>query len=1110
MLTIYGLYLIINLPNRNYLMKNLLMGFFFVMPLLSTAQTYTRFNSGDVIATAAKKFNEEKYKEAVALYKTIPRNDTNYVSSRYQLALTYMLDSNYADAMKTCEHALQFNNMEHELDLMTIYGSVLDDDGKSERAIRVYDSALLKYPNSVDLRVNKGITLIRMKKYNEAEGIFKKLLLENPFYTSAHFRLAQCALFKGQVVPAMYSLFTYLLTNPKGSQSITAIRILDNIAKGTEDVMKYVDDRKQPEESFQGTEQIILSKIALDPKYKQLTDLNDPIIRQLQVLMEKSRYDAADPNFWMQYYVPFYQAIYENKYFEPIVVYAFSNVDLESIQRYLKRNEKEVKKAGAFATDMLAGIRTTRELNAEKRKKAPVLYHFSDGELYAKGTLNEKEALTGKWDFYHANGNIKATGTYNPEGKKEGEWKYYFQNGKLSGVDHWTNGVQKGEDLIYNSRGLVTSRSYYQNGKLEGKKETFYGIGQIYAATHYKADQKNGAYTQYYSNGLVRIEANYDKDELHGPYKSYHRNGTLETEAGYQAGELHGPYKSYYDNGQLSFTGTYQNGKLQGPASFFHKNGQLKKKRKFVNDLAEGLDEEFDAEGKLIEKINYVNGKADGKAEYYDEGRLFSIFEFEKDVLIRAVYFDKAGKEIASSARRNKKIDLTIYTAEGFPYTKVTYNDASEKMGAETYYHTNRKVREVNNYTGHRLNGTSKGFYASGTREFEIGYADDEKEGLVVLYHPNGKVKTQGWYSEGMMTDTWTTYNEKGTLTTRADYASNDLNGVRESFNAGGKLEDEEVFESGWLQALHQYDTLGNRMHTSTFTNGKGAYKLLHYNGKTRLEGMYVNGDYEGEYKGYYFNGSPFYVKTYKKGMLDGSYTEFFPNGKKIVEGQYKMDQREGKWLYYTEEGWKWKEENYLNGELNGKVYNYFPNGKIEREFEYRDGSRNGITKRYSEDGQLVSVFHYRNDVITGYSYNDKNNQLVPVIALPGGNGKVQTFFSNGNKSSEMQFEAGQLVGDLQVYHSNGKLYYFSPERYSSTEGTIKEYYMNGNIRKELPCADDNTHGPYKEYHENGKLKEEGMFYNGSQHGTVRFYNAAGQQTETREYYYGLLLKIIK
>jgi uncharacterized protein len=1106
----YGLYLDINLPNRTQLMKNFLVGCFFVLPLLLQAQTYTRVNSGEIIASAAKKFSEENYKEAIALYKTIPRSDTNYVSSQYQLALSYMLDSNYAQALKTCEQALQLNNMEHELDLMIIYGSVLDDDGKTEHALRVYDSALMKYPNSADLRVNRGITLIRMEQYNEAEAIFKKLLLENPFYTSAHFRLAQCALFKGQVVPAMYSLFTYLLTNPKGSQSMTAIRILDNIAKGTEDVMKYVDDRKQPEESFQATEQIILSKIALDRKYKQLTDLDDPIIRQLQVLMEKSKYDAADPNFWMQYYVPFYQAIYENKYFEPIVVYGFSNVNLESIQRYLKRNENAVKRAGAFATELLTSIRTTRELHADKRKKAPVLYHFSDGQLYARGTLSEKETLTGKWEFYHANGNLKAAGNYNNEGKKEGEWKYYYQDGKLSGIDHWTNGVQKGEDLIYNRKGILTSRSFFQNGKLEGKKESFYGIGHIFSVANYKADQKSGSYAQYYSNGIVRIEANYDKDELNGLYKSYYRNGALETEMLYQAGSLNGAYKSYHENGQLSFTGTYQNGKLEGPATFYHENGKLKKKRKFVNDLAQGQEEEFNDEGKLVEKINYVNGKAEGKAEYYEDGKLFSVLEFEKDVLTRATYFDKAGKETGNAARRNKKIDLTVFSADGLPYSKVTYNDASEKMGDETFYHSNRKVREINSYKGNQLTGTSRGYFANGNKEFEISYAADEKDGLVILYHPNGKVKTQGWYSEGAMTDTWITYNEKGTLISRAAYVSNDINGIRESYYAGGKLEEEEVYELGWLQAVHQYDTLGNRIHTSTFTNGKGTYKLLHFNGKTRMEGMYLNGEYEGTYKGYYFNGSPFYVKTYKKGLLDGSYTEYHPNGKKIVEGQYKMDQREGKWMFYTEEGWKWKEENFVNDKLTGTVYHYYPDGGVEREFEYRDNVRNGITKRYSEDGQLVSVFHYRNDVVTGYSYNGKNGQLVPVIALPGGNGKVQTFFSNGNKSSEMQFEAGQLVGEMLVYHSNGKPYYRSPEQYSSTEGTIREYYMNGNIKKELPCADDNQHGAYKEYYESGQVKEEGTYFNGSQHGTVKYYNASGKLTEAREYYYGLLLKITK
>jgi hypothetical protein len=45
----------------------------------------------------------------------------------------------------------------------------------------------LKYPNATTLLLNKGVTLMRADKLTEAETIFKKLVLQNPYHSSAHF-----------------------------------------------------------------------------------------------------------------------------------------------------------------------------------------------------------------------------------------------------------------------------------------------------------------------------------------------------------------------------------------------------------------------------------------------------------------------------------------------------------------------------------------------------------------------------------------------------------------------------------------------------------------------------------------------------------------------------------------------------------------------------------------------------------------------------------------------------------------------------------------------------------------------------------------------------------
>ena len=189
---------------------------------------------------------------------------------------------------------------------------------------------------------------------------------------------------------------------------------------------------------------------------------------------------------------------------------------------------------------------------------------------------------------------------------------------------------------------------------------------------------------------------------------------------------------------------------------------------------------------------------------------------------------------------------------------------------------------------------------------------------------------------------------------------------------------------------------------------------------------------------------------------------------------------------------------------------NYFSSGKLERETEYKNGSRNGWFKRYSEDGQLSSVLYFKNDVITGYTYADKSGKLLPVISLPGGKGKVQTFYSNGNKSFEAGYIDGEVVGVYKIYHPNGKLYYETSELYGVTNGRLAEYYINGTLKAEYNYYYDTQEGPYKEYYEDGKLKEEGRFVNGYLTGARKFYDEKGKPMETRYYYYGTLINVKK
>lgn len=1093
-------------------MKAIFSGLLFSLFLCfsSKAQTTLPLNSGEVITKATKLHDEGKYKEAIQLYKQIPRNDTNYVLALYETALSQMLDSNYNEALKTCKAGLDQTDDEYELSFMLVKGSVLDDQGFSERALHVYDSALLKYPNSQSLSLNKAICLLRQEKLDEAESLLQALLIQNPYYASAHYKLAQCALLKGKPIQAALSFFAYLLNAPQGIHANAAIQFLSKISNASDDVKKYVDSRaSSPSNNFMLLEQIVFSKIALDKNYKVITAFDDPIIRQLQVIMEKLEYNSEDDDFWMQFYVPSFKKLFNNKLFEPSVFYAFSNVNIEKIQQYVKKNKKNINAAIQAYTEDLNRIRNTRELNFSKRQSASILYHYDNGVFFGKGrTDNDK--MTGNWEFYHTNGNLKAIGAYT-NGKKDGKWTYYYKNGRLSGYEQWKDGEQNGEDLTYNKQGILVTKSNFAAGKLNGEKHNYFGVGHLFSIETYKAGVEEGRYLQYFASGRKKTEALLLNDKLHGLYTTFYENGQAQLTATYDNGKLTGTYKSYYKNGRPDFTGTYVNGELEGEAKSYHPNGKLMRQSFYQKGMLEGEDIEYNDEGTVIAKVPYKNGKAEGLGQYFDDdGKLYSTFLFENDKLKAAKYFDKAGKEISSSIRQNKRIELNNYNPDGFKTSTAVYNDKGQKDNDYLLYYSSGAVKEKSTYINGELNGMLSGYYPNGLKEYEVIYKNGKKHGLYKSYYINGKPKEEGWYSDDKLNGDWINFNIKGEIETRSTYLNNDLTGVREFYFANGKLDYEEVFRTGWMQAILQYDTAGKLISSSKIVNGSGKYKGLFSSGKTQYEGEYVQGELHGPFTNYFYNGSPQIVKNYNHGFLDGEYVEYHYGGKLAAKGKYKLGQKEGAWKYYLADGSLYKEETYNDEGLQGKVPYYFTNGKVEREIEYKNGKKHGTLRRFAEDGQLSYILYFKDNLITGYTFPDKKSQLMPVISLPGGKGKINTFYSNGNKSAEMEYSDGEMIGVYRLYHPNGKVYYESNELYGITNGRISEYYLNGNLKSEYNYYYDSLDGPYKEYYENGKLKEEGFYYNGYPHKHKMLYDINGKLVEKREYYCGILLNSIK
>jgi len=1088
----------------------ILMSFALVVCLIAHAQENRPINSRALISQAIELHDSGEYKKAIEIFNRIDRNDTNYVWSLYEKALSCEADSQFERGLIYCKEALSLTaQREQEPNLYVEYGDLLSDMKKYPEALDVYDEGLKKYPSSSLLYFNKGIVFINQEHYAAAEQLFKQTLLINPYLYSAHFFLGIAALKQGKIIPGMLSLTGYLLVNPEGKYWPRIINILDVISNSKDEIQEYKNKRNgDAGESYALTEEIILSKIALEKAYKPLTALDDPISRQLQVLLEKIEFNEQDTGFYMQYYVPFFKKIYRDGRFELLINRLFTRVNLELIQNYNKKHKKELAGLISDAAAYFDDIRSSRELQAGRRAAVVNRYFFSNNELQGRGRIVDGKTPTGSWEFYYPQGNLMATGQFDDQGNRTGEWTYYFYQHQLKSREHYQHGKLEGEQVYYFDNGVISSREMYINGRPDGIATVNYRTGTTYSVTQYKMGKSEGEKKEYYSNGELHYLTNYSNGLHSGISKTYYKNGQLSELSNYLQDELDGPYKSYFENGSLSAEGFFSKNKSTGDRKYYYERGKLKSQRHFENDLEEGPYIEYYENGQTKTTYSFKKGKLDGEGLDYDkDGKLFSRVVYNNDIAESVRYFDKTGKQISYAERKDHSLVFDSYGPDGAKRSRLSYDEKGNQTGQAIYYYPSGKLRETDEYKNGKLNGLTVVYYRNGKKKSETPEEDGKENGYYRSYYPNGQLSVAGWLENDLAQGEWLYYDELGKLTSKDHYLNGERSGYKEEYLPNGKKSFEYKYSGGWLEQITQYDSTGKTLICDSFPRGTGRYLLLYPNGNKMAEGHYVNGDLDGPYHTYFFDGSLESSSFYRKGMLDSSFKNYYYGGVKYNEGQYSMEKKTGSWKSYEEDGKPASLSAYSGDQLNGTQV-YYSDGSKDFAIPYQDDERNGIAIKNDVDGSIAYATHYEEGDIVGYSYPDANGKLVPEIPILRGSGTLKSYFANGKPSRECNFSDGKVNGRDILYYANGHVRSADSSEYGDNEGSRKEYYSNGKIKLDYLYLNDNLHGICREYNAQGVLIKEMNFINGIRNGPVRYFNDDGSLRETRFFYYGKLLSV--
>ncbi|WP_259065327.1 tetratricopeptide repeat protein [Mucilaginibacter sp. X4EP1] len=1078
---------------------------------ISYAQKIELINSGDIIKQGSALHDSGQYKKALLLYNKINRSDTNYVRSLYEKALTCEADSQYKQAIKYCQEALTLKEQrEDEPDIYTAYGNALNDVGESEHSLKLFDTAIAKYPSYSLLYFNKGVTLLTLNRLHEAELQFQQALLINPYMYSAHYQLGLAALKQGKVVPSFLCFMGYLLMMPDGKYAAKAIKLLSEIANNADEIAELKNKRtEQPDANYQQMEDILLSKIALDRAYKPIISLDDPISRQMQVVFEKLDYSDNNNDFYIQYYLPYYKQVYNQKEFELFVFHDFSGVNLPVVKSYVKSNKKALGNFETEAGNFFNLIRATRELQFKKRDQITERYYFDDGKLIGKGTLTSNgKSATGPWTSLYPAGNIKGLGKYNATGEREGDWIFYYRSGGVQAKEHYENGKRQGAQQYYYENGNVSSAENYVADKLDGQAITYYYSGSRRGLLNYKLDKKNGEQRSYYSNGNLELIDNYADGVITGEYKEFYKSGQLRQLQPYINGKEEGPYKKYAQNGKVIVEGITAKDYSEGEWKYYYDNGKNKEVRNYIKSVENGLHQEYYDNGQMLTTYNTKKGKIIGEADYYrKDGKVYAKYVYDDGIIKSAKFFNAAGAEINSADDVDKARNLIHYSADGLKKSHATYDKNGDLDGPDTIFYPSGKINQISQFKKNSRNGDMVSYYLNGKKKSEINMTDDDQDGYYTSYYTNGKIETEGWVKDGHNQGEWINYDEIGNISTKSFFQDGDLDGYKESFLQNGKKTLEEKYHMGWLEKMTQFDTIGKVISIDTFPKATGKYTLRYPNGKIMAQGNYINGDLDGPYKTFYFDGSVESSLFYKKGVIDSSYISYYYGGTKYSEGNYLHGDKTGTWKFYDEDGKINSSVQYVDDLLNGEKVSYV-DGIKDYTSEYKDDELNGLDIDYNADGTLAYQMLFEDDGAKAFTYLGADGKLLPLIPISSNNGLVKSYFQNGKISKECIYSDGVRNGTNKLYYPNGQLSSIGNTEFGAYNGAYKEYYADGKLKTDYTYVNDNLNGVCKEYGKNGLIKKEATYINGVNNGPVKYFNENGKLIKTLWYYYGKLMAV--
>jgi antitoxin component YwqK of YwqJK toxin-antitoxin module/Tfp pilus assembly protein PilF len=1062
-------------------------------------------DSEEQLKKAINFMDKENYEGSIKLLMEIPFGDPNFETAQYELCLAYSRSNELEKVIPIAENFIAQNTTQHLF--YNILGSVLDDLGREDESIKVYEAALERFPYSETLWINKGIVHEGIEQIDEAVAAYKHVLSYNPFYPSAHLRLAELSKKLGYHTQALISYAAFLSFEPGSSRSFGALVSMETIADQTNEAIGTLNPSKTTFKSeFPDMDLFIQNKIPLNKKFKTPSKLDFSYQKSFYlILKELESLEKSNPNgFYTSFYLPFLKDIHSKQDYHILSLLFVASFNNDKVQAELAKNMKKIKALLPELIDSWKNLHDDFTLTNYNGEEITVnRFYNKDFTIKYSGKFINGENV-GFTHFYNNAGNVDVIADFNQKGERINKWIWFHDSGDTSRVMNFVNGKAEGPYKTYLLNGNIGETGSLKNGELEGEKLVYFASGHLKSKENFKNGKNDGLSEHYHLNGKLSAKANFKDGELDGELTQYFRNGQLYVKMNYKNGKAEGLRQEYYHNGNLASEIEYVNDKIEGKYVKYHYNGKISEEGIAKDNSVSGPWKTYYFTGALLDDLVYdENGKRNGDGKTYTlTGDLYKKSNFSKGDLESVQYLKPNGEVIYDYKAGKKKQNLNYYDQHLIlkASAEVQKNVLS---GEKKYFRNGTIVSSTEQYVNDELQGYAITYFNNGEIDKKYHFKKGELSGPYIEYYHTKELYQEGNYNEGDRAGTWFTYFKNGNLS-RQEYFNNSGSpmGVTFDYFMNGKPKRKLVYdEYGFLTTIVAYDTSGVAIDSVYNKMGNiDNLVLKNFSDEKYFSTTLLAGDYQGSTKWYYPNGNTLSEGDYLLDQANGEWKYYFPNGNLKAKGNFILGRKEGTWYHFTINGDTSSVESFLNGNIHGNTKSFNEFGQLHSVGTYINGDKTGTTTFYTQKGEVAIIKHFADGVITGYQYYLPNGELCDFIPLENASGNIKAYFKNGTVSVEQTYKNGLLENESKYYHENGTLASITNFELDIEQGERKAYHSNGQLMRSCYYLNGKKDGKETYYYPNGKIYTEENFEKGYLMGSA-IYNLRNGKSLKLDYY---------